>query len=69
MYPKAKLVNELSLDPDLLRTADISLIPWRLQDSILLLQQALPWGDYDAGAVAASVIDQMVQAGALRMES
>lgn len=65
MYPKAKLVNKLSLDPDLLENSGYFFDTVAFAGQHPSVATGVAMGDYDAGAVAASVIDQMVQAGAL----
>lgn len=65
MYPKAKLVMDLNLDPSLVENSGyfFSTVAFAGQHQSVAIGVSM--GDYDAGAVAASVVSQMDQAGAL----
>ena len=65
MYPKAKLVKDLSLDADLLENSGYFFDTVAFAGQHPSVATGVAMGDYDAGAVAASVLDQMVRAGAL----
>ncbi|HWS43650.1 MAG TPA: phosphate/phosphite/phosphonate ABC transporter substrate-binding protein, partial [Pseudoflavonifractor sp.] len=65
MYPKAKLVKDLELDPSLVENSGYFFSTVAFAGQHQSVATGVSMGDYDAGAVAASVMDQMAQAGAL----
>lgn len=65
MYPKAKLVKDLKLDADLLENSDYFFSTVAFAGQHQAVATGVSMGDYDAGAVAAAVLDQMADAGAL----
>lgn len=65
MYPKAKLVQDLELDSDLLENSDYFFSTVAFAGQHQTVATGVSMGDYDAGAVAASVLSQMEEAGAI----
>lgn len=69
MYPKAKLVQDLDLDPALLENSDYFFSTVAFAGQHPAVATGVSMGDYDAGAVAASVLTQMSDAGALDLST
>ena len=65
MYPKAYLLQKLGLDTDLLENSDYFFSTVAFAGSHPAVATGVSMGDYEAGAVAASVLTQLSDAGAL----
>lgn len=65
LYPKAYLVKKLGLDPDKLESSNYFFSTVAFSGNHTTSAKGVEMGDYDAAAVAASVMTQMEKAGQL----
>ncbi len=68
MYPKAMLVNELGLDPDLLENSDYFFSTVAFSGAHDASAMGVSMGDYEAAAVAGMVLQSLEKAGMLSTE-
>lgn len=66
LYPKGTLVQEFDLDPDLVEQSDYFFENVTFSESHPNSLMGVAMGDFEAAAVAASVIDSMIEAGNIK---